>query len=65
MTFPDRDRAVSVVSVAVQLPASADCDGLAKLASATIHTVAIRARAKVPRAELDAIVKGALDVICR
>ena len=48
-----------------ELPASADCEALAKLASATIHTVAIRARAKVPRAELDAIVKGALDVICR
>jgi AcrR family transcriptional regulator len=48
-----------------ELAASADPQVLAKLASATIHTVAIRARAKVPRAELDAIVKGALDVICR
>jgi AcrR family transcriptional regulator len=47
-----------------ELAASADCQALAMLASATIHTVAIRARAKVPRAELDAIVKGALDVIC-
>ena len=47
------------------LAASADCQALAMLASATIHTIAIRARAKVPRAELDAIVKGALDVICR
>jgi AcrR family transcriptional regulator len=48
-----------------ELAASADPQVLAKLASATIHTIAIRARAKVPRAELDAIVKGALDVICR
>ena len=47
-----------------ELAASADSEVLAKLASATIHTVAIRARAKVPRVELDAIVKGALDVIC-
>src|SRR6478736_1228503 len=40
-----------------ELAASADFQALAMLASATIHTVAIRARAKVPRAELDAIVK--------
>src|SRR6201986_1083463 len=36
---------------------------LAQLASATLHTVAIRARAGVPRKELEAIVKGALDVM--
>jgi AcrR family transcriptional regulator len=47
-----------------ELPASADPQVLALLASATLHTIAVRARAKVPRAELDAIVKGALDVIC-
>lgn len=47
-----------------ELPASTDATVLAHLASATIHTVAIRARAQVPRKELEAIVKGALDVIC-
>jgi TetR/AcrR family transcriptional regulator, copper-responsive repressor len=36
---------------------------LAHLASATIHSIAIRARARVPRGELEAIVKGALDVM--
>jgi AcrR family transcriptional regulator len=36
---------------------------LAQLASATLHTVAIRARAGVSRKELEAIVKGALDVM--
>jgi TetR/AcrR family transcriptional regulator, copper-responsive repressor len=36
---------------------------LAQLASATIHTIAIRARARVPRKELEAIVKGAIDVM--
>jgi TetR/AcrR family transcriptional regulator, copper-responsive repressor len=46
-----------------ELPASADPDVLAKLASATIHTIAIRARAGVPREELEAIVKGAIDVM--
>jgi TetR/AcrR family transcriptional regulator, copper-responsive repressor len=46
-----------------ELPASADPHVLAQLASATIHTIAIRARAGVPRKELEAIVKGAIDVI--
>jgi hypothetical protein len=36
---------------------------LAQLASATIHTIAIRARAQTSRKELEAIVKGALDVM--
>jgi AcrR family transcriptional regulator len=47
-----------------ELPATADPDVLAHLASATIHTVAIRARARVPRRELERIVKGAIDVMC-
>src|SRR5258708_10043444 len=39
------------------LPETADPVVLAQLASATIHTIAIRARAHVPRKELEAIVK--------
>jgi len=46
-----------------ELPPSADPHVLAQLASATIHTIAIRARARVPRKELEAIVKGAIDVM--
>ncbi len=46
-----------------EVPASADPIALSQLASATIHTVAIRARAGVPRKELEAIVKGAIDVM--
>jgi TetR/AcrR family transcriptional regulator, copper-responsive repressor len=46
-----------------ELPRTADPVALAQLASATIHTIAIRARARVPRKELEAIVKGALDVM--
>ncbi len=46
-----------------ELPESADPAVLAQLASATIHTIAIRARAQVPRPKLEAIVKGALDVM--
>jgi AcrR family transcriptional regulator len=48
-----------------ELPASADPGVLAQLASATIHTIAIRARARVPRKELEAIVQGAIDVMVR
>jgi hypothetical protein len=47
-----------------ELAASANPDTLAQLASATIHTIAIRARAQVPRKELEAIVKGAIDLMC-
>jgi TetR/AcrR family transcriptional regulator, copper-responsive repressor len=46
-----------------ELPETTDPVVLAQLASATIHTIAIRARARMPRAELEAIVKGALDVM--
>ena len=47
-----------------ELAASARPEVLALLASGTLHTIAVRARAQVPRAELDAIVNGALDVMC-
>ncbi|MDH6256279.1 TetR/AcrR family transcriptional regulator [Bradyrhizobium sp. BR13661] len=46
-----------------ELPESADPAALAQLASATIHTIAIRSRARVPRKELEAIVKSAIDVM--
>jgi len=47
-----------------ELMPSADPVVLSQLASATIHTIAIRARAHVPRKELEAIVKGAIEVMC-
>ena len=47
-----------------ELPATADAAVLALLASATMHTMAIRARARVPRKELEAVVKGAIDLLC-
>ena len=46
-----------------ELPASADPAVLGQLASATIHTIAVRSRAGVPRKELEAIVSGAIDVM--
>src|ERR1700716_1765047 len=47
------------------LPASANPGVLAQLTSSTIHTIAIRARARVPRKDLEAIVNGAIDVMLR
>lgn len=46
-----------------ELPETVDPAVLAQLASATVHTIAIRARARTPRRELEAIVKGAIDVM--
>lgn len=46
-----------------ELPEGADPAVLAQLASATIHTIAIRARARTPRPELEALVNGAIGVM--
>src|ERR1700704_5331974 len=66
--FTELDRAVApcfrLAREKGELPPSADPAVLAQLASATIHTIAIRARARVPRKELEAIVEGAIDVMC-
>ena len=48
-----------------ELPQTADPVVLAQVASATVHSIAVRARARVPRKELEAIVKGAIDVMVR
>jgi AcrR family transcriptional regulator len=46
-----------------ELPETANPAVLAQLASATVHSIAIRSRARVSRKELEAIVKGAIDVM--
>jgi AcrR family transcriptional regulator len=46
-----------------ELSETADPVALGQLASATLHTIAIRARARVPRKELEAIVNGAIEVM--
>jgi len=48
-----------------ELKADADPAALALLASATLHSIAICARAGVPRAELREIARKAVNVICR
>ncbi len=47
-----------------ELPPEADARRLARIASATIHTLSIRARARIPRAELLPIVDDAVAAIC-
>jgi AcrR family transcriptional regulator len=47
-----------------EIARNADPAALAYLATATLHTLAIRSRAGLPRKELDALVKAAIDVIC-
>ena len=47
-----------------ELKADADPEALAMVASATLHTIAIRARAGVPRTELREIARKAVSVIC-
>jgi AcrR family transcriptional regulator len=46
-----------------ELGREADPAALAKLASATLHTVALRARAGMPRAELEELARQAVTVI--
>ena len=48
-----------------ELAPSADPAVLAQLASATVHTIAVRARVRVPRKQLEALVNGAIDVMVR
>jgi TetR/AcrR family transcriptional regulator, copper-responsive repressor len=47
-----------------EIASSADPAALAYLASATLHTLAVRSRAGLPRKELDTLVDAAIGVIC-
>jgi AcrR family transcriptional regulator len=46
-----------------ELASTVDLQVLAQLASSTLHSIAVRARAQTPRKELEAIVKGAIDMM--
>jgi TetR/AcrR family transcriptional regulator, copper-responsive repressor len=47
-----------------ELPANADPRALARLASATIHTLSIRARARIPKAKILPLIDDAVRMIC-
>jgi TetR/AcrR family transcriptional regulator, copper-responsive repressor len=47
-----------------EISADADPAALAVLASAVLHTLALRSRVGTPRAELEQMTRKAVDVIC-
>jgi AcrR family transcriptional regulator len=47
-----------------EVPSDADPQALAQLATAALHTIAVRARVGVPRKQLTAVAAAAIDVIC-
>lgn len=47
-----------------EVPSDADPQALAQLATAALHTIAVRARVGVPRKQLKAVAAAAIDVIC-
>ena len=47
-----------------ELPAGVDPRALARMASAIIHTLSIRARARIPKAEILPIIDDAVRTIC-
>ena len=47
-----------------ELPADTDARRLARMASATIHTLSIRARARIPRAAILPIIDDAVTTLC-
>lgn len=46
-----------------ELPHSTDASARAQLAAATLHSLSVRARARVPRQELDAMIEGAVALL--
>ena len=58
------ERLFEAARAAGELPADADPRRLALMTSATIHTLSIRARARIPRAEIEPIVDDAVQTIC-
>ena len=47
-----------------EIASSAEPDSLARIASATLHTLALRSRAGLPREELNGLAAAAIDLIC-
>ena len=47
-----------------ELPPTANAQILSQIAASTVDALAIRSRARLPRAELEAIAKGTVDLVC-
>lgn len=61
----DFEARLRVARDAGELTEDADLETLAVLATATMHTIAVRARAGTPRAELRQLARRAVNLICR
>jgi TetR/AcrR family transcriptional regulator, copper-responsive repressor len=48
-----------------EIDSDADPAALAQIATAMLHTLAVRSRAGIPRKQLSAVARAAIDVICR
>jgi TetR/AcrR family transcriptional regulator, copper-responsive repressor len=48
-----------------EIDANADPAALAQIATAILHTLAVRSRAGIPRKQLSAVARAAIDVICK
>jgi len=48
-----------------EIAANSDPDALARIATATLHTLAVRSRAGHPRKELSNVAAAVIDAICR
>src|ERR1044072_443188 len=57
-------RAIAKAKARGETARDADPAALAYLATATLHTLAVRSRAGMPRKELDALARAAIAVIC-
>ncbi len=58
------ERLFEAARAAGELPAEADPRRLARVASAAVHTLSIRARARIPRAAIEPIVDDAVYALC-
>ena len=47
-----------------EIPSNANPAALAQLATATLHTIAVRSRVGVPRNQLMTLAAAAIDLIC-
>jgi TetR/AcrR family transcriptional regulator, copper-responsive repressor len=47
-----------------EVPSDTDPEALAQVATATLHTIAVRSRVGVPRQQLSALAAAAIDLIC-
>jgi TetR/AcrR family transcriptional regulator, copper-responsive repressor len=58
------EKLLAAAHAAGELPQGADPRRLARIASATFHTLSIRARARIPRGDIEPIIDDVVTTIC-